>query len=56
MKNKIRGGLEGIIAIIILAGLVVALIIAVILPSARYAVDIGDTGKGTLSDLKDTIS
>lgn len=56
MKNKIRGGLEGIIAIIILAGLVVALIIFAILPSAEYAADIGDTGKNTLSSLKDTIS
>lgn len=56
MKSKIRGGIEGIIAVIVLAGLVVALIIAVILPSANTARDIGDTGKSTLSNLKDTIS
>lgn len=55
MKRKLKGGIEGIIAVIILAGLVVALIIAVILPSVVQTNEIGDTGISTLSKLEDTM-
>jgi len=51
-----KGGIETIIAVIILAGIVVALIITSILPAAKVTKEIGNTGTTTISDLKDTIS
>ena len=35
MLNKLKGGLETVIAVVIVAGLVVALLIAVVLPMAQ---------------------
>ena len=56
MKKKLEGGLETIIATIILAGIVIALIIAVVLPSARETVEVGNTGMSTMSGLKSQIA
>lgn len=56
MKRKLKGGIETIIATIILAGLVIALIIAVILPMARETNSMGQTGKGLIVDLKNSMS
>ena len=52
MKIKQNGGIEGIIATIIMVGLVVALIIAVILPMTRETKDVGDAGKNRMSELE----
>ncbi len=51
MKRKQKGGIEGIIATIIMAGLVLALIIAVILPMTRGTKVTGDTGKNKITEL-----
>lgn len=55
MKKKMKGGVEGIIAVIIMAGLVIALIIAVILPMTKETKEIGDAGTGRLSSLESTL-
>jgi len=55
MKNKLKGGLEGIIAIIIIVGIVIALIIATILPATREAKELGDQGKDKISNLAEAI-
>ena len=52
MKKNMRGGVEGIIATIIMAGLVIALIIAVILPMTKETKDVGDAGKNRMSELE----
>ena len=56
MKRKQKGGIEGIIATIIMVGLVIALIIAVILPMTRDTKDIGGKGESRLSGLGEEIS
>lgn len=56
MKKKMNGGIEGIIALVILVGIVIALIIAVVLPIARGGEALGEAGTTRMSDLKDKIS
>ena len=51
MKKKMYGGIEGIIATIIMAGLVIALIIAVILPMTKETKEVGDSGTNRMSEL-----
>ena len=51
MNKKVKGGVEGIVATIIMAGLVIALIIAVILPMTRETKDVGDAGTNRMSEL-----
>ena len=46
MKKKLKGGLEGIIAMVIIAGLVVALIMAVVMPTSKQ----GDQLIGTTTN------
>lgn len=55
MKKKMNGGIEGIVATIIMAGLVIALIIAVILPMTRETTVIGDSGKNKMTELEDKL-
>lgn len=52
MKKNMKGGVEGIIATIIMAGLVIALIIAVILPMTKETRDIGVSGTNKMSQLE----
>ncbi len=56
MKRKQKGGIEGIIATIIMVGLVIALIIAVILPMTKDTKEIGVKGEGRLNGLGKEIS
>ncbi len=49
--KKLKGGVEGIIAVVILAGIVIALIIAVILPMTRTTADIGKNGETRMENL-----
>ena len=56
MKNKLKGGIESIIAVIILSGLVIALIIAVILPSVKETSAMGDDATSRITNLRSTIS
>ena len=49
--KKLKGGIESIIAVIILAGIVIALIIAVILPMTKTTSEIGTEGKDRMSNL-----
>lgn len=46
MLNKLKGGLETVIAIVIVAGLVVALLIAVVIPMSQQ----GDELIGATTD------
>lgn len=55
MKKKLKGGIEGIIATIIMAGLVIALIIAVILPMVEGTQDIEKVGENKMSQLGDRL-
>jgi len=55
MKRQ-KGGIETILATIILAGLVIALIIAVVLPMVQETSDLGASGKTRISDLKGSIA
>ena len=54
--KKLKGGIESIIAVIILAGIVIALIIAVVLPIANKTRDVGSAGKGNMEELTKKIS
>lgn len=49
--KKLKGGVESIIAVIILAGIVIALIIAVILPMTKQTSEIGQEGTNRMSNL-----
>ena len=54
--KKQKGGIETILATIILAGLVIALIIAVILPMTNDTKQMGETGKTLIGDLEDSMT
>lgn len=56
LVNKQKGGIETIIAVIILTGLVVALIIAAVLPTVEGGNDLAKTATGKMADLDITIS
>lgn len=49
--KRLKGGVESIIAVIILAGIVIALIIAVIIPLATGIKDNGSQGKERVDTL-----
>ncbi len=55
MKNKLKGGIESIIALVIIVGIVIALIIATVIPIAREGKDVGDKSQNRLSTLGDKI-
>ena len=55
MKMKQKGGVETIIATVILVGIVIALIIATVLPAANETKQLGDTGKTKIGDLTEII-
>ena len=55
MKNKIRGGIETIIAIIILTGIVVALIISAVLTNANATKNLSETGNKKLNSLTSVV-
>ena len=57
VKTKLKGGIETIIiATVILVGIVIALIIAVVLPAANETKELGETGTGKIDDLRGAIS
>ena len=49
MKNKLKGGLESVIAVIIIVGLVVALLWAVVIPMATE-------GEGLINDTTNNLA
>lgn len=49
--KKLKGGIDSIIAVIILAGIVIALIIAVILPMTKQTSEIGQEGTSRMHNL-----
>ena len=51
MKNKLKGGIETILAVVILTGIVIALIIAAVLPTVEGGNDLAKTATNQLSDL-----
>ena len=55
MLNKLKGGLETIIAIVIVAGLVVALIMGVVLPMAQTGDGLVDATTKSLTEQQTTI-
>ena len=52
MKKKLNGGVETIIALIIIVGLVLALIISVVVPMAGETKNLGDEGTSGLKQLQ----
>ena len=48
MNNRLRGGMEGIIAAIILAGLVVAIILTIVVPMSNEGDKLLDKSTGML--------
>lgn len=56
MKKKLKGGIESIIALIIIVGIVVALIIAAVLPIAREGRELGQAGTDKLGTLTDKVN
>lgn len=55
MKNKLKGGIETIIAVIILTGIVVALILVGVLPTVEGGNDLAKSATGRLSSLNEKI-
>ncbi|MBP3284813.1 MAG: hypothetical protein J6M02_04880 [Clostridia bacterium] len=55
MKKKLKGGIETIIALIIIVGLVLALIISVVVPMAGSTKDLGDEGTAGLKQLQQSM-
>lgn len=56
MKTKLKGGIETIIAIIIITGIVIALIISTILPNAEQIKGVGQEAGGKINSLADKIA
>ena len=56
MIKKQKGGIETIIAVIILTGLVIALIIAAVLPTVTGGNNLARSATGRLGDLDQKIS
>ena len=56
MKKKLKGGIETIIAIVILVGLVIALICAAVIPTMEAGEDLAGTAVNKLNTLGTTIS
>lgn len=50
MKKKLRGGIEGVIAAIIIAGLIVALLLTVVVPMSEQGDQLLDKSTNTLVD------
>ena len=55
MLNKLKGGLETIIAVVIVAGLVVALLVAVVIPMAQSGDGLIDATTDSLAEQQATI-
>ena len=55
MRKKQKGGIETIIAVIVLTGIVVALIIAAVLPTVQGGNDLSKSATGRLSALDEKI-
>ena len=51
MKRKLKGGIESIIALVIIVGIVVALIIATVLPNANSIKSTSDAGNSRIDKL-----
>lgn len=49
--KKMNGGIETIVGTVILVGIVIALIIATILPAAKETEALGDAGTGRIDGL-----
>ena len=56
MKLVKKGGIETIIATVILAALVIGLIIATVLPAVNETKQLGDDGTTTISSLRDVVN
>ena len=55
MRTKLKGGLETVIAVVIVAGLVVALLFAVVLPMSRSGDDLVSATTDSLTQQSLTI-
>ena len=55
MLNKLKGGLETVIAIVIVAGLVVALLIAVVIPMSQQGDELINATTDSLTKQQETI-
>ena len=55
MLNKLKGGLETVIAVVIVAGLVVALLVAVVIPMTQAGDDLIGATTDSLTTQQTTI-
>ena len=55
MLNKLKGGLETVIAVVIVAGLVVALLVAVVIPMSQSGDGLIDATTDSLTRQQETI-
>ena len=55
MLNKLKGGLETVIAIVIVAGLVVALLISVVIPMSQQGDELINATTDSLTKQQETI-
>ena len=55
MLNKLKGGLETVIAVVIVAGLVVALLFAVVIPMANSGGNVIEVATDSLTQQQTTI-
>ena len=55
MLNKLKGGLETVIAVVIVAGLVVALLFAVVIPMSQSGDDLINATTDSLTEQQVTI-
>ena len=53
--RKIKGGIESIVALIILVGLLIALIIAVVIPMMNETTNIGQAGMNRMGGLENAM-
>ena len=56
MMNKLKGGIETIVATVIIVAIVVGLIVVTVIPLANQSEDLTGEATGTLSALQETIS
>ena len=55
MINKLKGGLETVIAIVIVAGLIVALLVAVVVPMSQSGDNLINATTDSLTQQQETI-
>ncbi len=53
MINKLKGGIETVIAVVLLIAIVIALMVAVVMPNFRATQELGDAAEDKLDSIWD---